>query len=122
MAHSKGMIFESAGTNGNRNLRVYRLILPLSIAAIAGLAGCSKHLATSASAPSLMSNTATTPATPMQQISNPQQVAAQVQAVTAPLNQTPQYALTSEDIALMQSQGVLATGDQATLQAVVATQ
>lgn len=49
-------------------------------------------------------------------------VATQVQTVTAPLNQTPQYALTSADLALLQAQGVLSAGDSATLSALVANQ
>lgn len=80
-----------------------------------------------ASGPTTSSSFGTAPApaangaTAAQQLTQAQVVQSQVQTITAPMNQTAQYALTSDDIALLQTNGLVAASDVATLTPLIQT-
>jgi hypothetical protein len=102
--------------------------VPLLVLSAAALQGCSKsppnlsQLSSPLSSSPVAGGSDGTGTTTSGGVTTPppvdraQVVADQVQqSVAAPLNQSPQYALTSDDLAVLQSQGVLADGDGATL-------
>jgi hypothetical protein len=99
-------------------------LLPLLVIGAALIQGCHSPAPnsglSSSSAQSTSSGSSGT-STPIQDPPPAQTsfAATQLQTVSASLNQSPQYALTSDDVALLQSQGVLSDGDSPALSPLV---